>query len=827
MKLILKILAGLFVAVILVAIAGNFYLRSKLPQYEGERQLSGLNAPVKIYFDEFAVPHIYAENEEDAYHALGYVHAQERIFQMDLMRRAGKGELSALLGEATVKTDKLFRTLGVGVSAKKLAAKQLSDKNAPYTKACTAYIQGVNDYIATGKGSVEYLLLGQEIEEFTTEDIYAIGGIVAFGFAQGFKTEPIVDQIRALDAKYISQLPLGTQEGRLLIQPFRSSGLGDSASITRQPAHQGVNVTSDLAAISSSEAMAILSEGLHEALDGLPIPLWAGSNGWAIAGTRTQSGKPLFASDTHMGYSQPGVWFEAHLSYPGQEFWGLHAGGIPFGLIGYNQQVAWGLTMFQNDGTDFSREKINPNNPAEVWSKGAWVPLTLRKEVIEVKGQEPVTFQVRETPRGPILSDLEHLPWSKLGEQPISVWWEFTELEITSLMGWYEFAHAKNMDDMREGASLLNAPGLNVMTADREGNIAWWAAGQLYQRAEGSNHLFIREAEDTTNLPGKPLDFYHNPRAENPTWGYIYSANHKPASALGIDMPGYHHPDDRGRVIDNALKVRNDWDLKGVEALQFEDRSSEKEEITGKLLSFLDKPSYAGTKLDAYEALENWNGSHEPNDTAPAIYYRFLYSVFQNMMGDELGKEGVIAFLKSPLALHVPNPILGQPNNIWWDNQGTEAKETAQDIVRASFDEAVSFLEKRLQSDKVSDWSWGQWHTIKHPHALGSVALLDKLFSIGKTPITGGRETVNNTTFHLDEEGEKLFMTHLGPAMRLAIDFSDPEHVRNILPTGQSGHVLSPHYRDQAALYNTNGRRTQTLNRQEVEANAMGVLILQ
>ena len=340
MKKLPKLLLGIFIFVGLLALAGYFYLQTFAPTYEGNLDLEGLEQEVEVYFDEYGIPHIYGANEHDTYYALGYLHAQERLWQMDLMRRAGNGRLSEILGSATLDTDKFFRTLGINQVAKREAKKQFrTDIPQTFQPAANAYLDGLNAFVATGKGTVEHKILGVEVEPFTMADCFSVGGVMAMGFATGFSTEPVVEQIRAkLGADYVKALALETPKDYVKIETYLAKDSADA----------------------NSNQMEKTSLAIKNALEKLPIPLWLGSNAWVISPNRTKNGKVLFANDAHMQYSQPAVWYEAHLEYPGFSLYGRHAGAIPFALIGHNRSSAWGLTMFQNDDVDFYREKSNP-----------------------------------------------------------------------------------------------------------------------------------------------------------------------------------------------------------------------------------------------------------------------------------------------------------------------------------------------------------------------------------------------------------------------------------------------------------------------------------
>ena len=309
MKIIKRILLSLIAIILLIAIIGYFYLQNTKPTYSGELTLSGLKEPVKVLYDDYGVPHIYAQHEEDAYLALGFVHAQDRLFQMEMIRRAAGGRLSEILGPDLLKTDKLFRTLGINKFAREHAEKYLSADTAAFQKAAHAYQKGINQFIKTGKTPLEFTIIGIPKEEFKAEDIYLAAGFIAFGFAEGLRVDPVLEKIRnELGEEYLKDIAVQTPSNAVKIKNF-------SGPIKNNAADSMISFVSD-------------------ALDKIPVPLWQGSNGLVIGGDRTASGFPILANDTHIGFAQPAVWYEAQIEYPGFRFYGHHIAGIPFGMLG-------------------------------------------------------------------------------------------------------------------------------------------------------------------------------------------------------------------------------------------------------------------------------------------------------------------------------------------------------------------------------------------------------------------------------------------------------------------------------------------------------------
>lgn len=344
MKRSLTLLA---VVVTVAAGAGYWYVQGKLPQREGELPLAGLQAPVSVRYDARGVPHLQAQNEADLYRALGYVHAQDRLFQMEILRRLARGELAEVLGDKLLPTDTLFRSLRIREQAARMAKRQ--DRQSPAWQALQAYLDGVNGWQASHPKPVEFDLLGITPRPFTAEDTLSIAGYLAYSFAAAFRTEPALTYIRdQLGPDYLNIFDLGWKPEGALGTPLAAADW------------------------QSLEALARLS---HQALGDAGIPQFEGSNAWAVAGSRTRSGKPLLAGDPHIGFAVPAVWYEAELSAPGFNLYGYFQALNPFALLGHNRDFGWSLTMFQNDDVDLIAERTNPADANQVMVDSKWQAL--------------------------------------------------------------------------------------------------------------------------------------------------------------------------------------------------------------------------------------------------------------------------------------------------------------------------------------------------------------------------------------------------------------------------------------------------------------------
>ncbi|MEO7989108.1 MAG: penicillin acylase family protein [Chryseolinea sp.] len=796
MIILKRILIGLLALLVALVLFIVIFLQTQKPVYDGELKLSGLKEEVEVKYDNVGVPHIYAKNETDAYLALGYVHAQDRLFQMEMLRRAAGGRLSEVLGPDLLKIDKLFRTLGINQFAKEQTKKFMSSDSAAFQRAAIAYQKGVNEYVHNGKTPVEFRIMGIPKEEFTPDDIYLAIGFMSLGFAEGLQADPVLQKIKTeLGADYLRDLSIETPSDAVRIKSFN----GQKKSGTSDP----------------------LVTSIQEALQQLPFPLFQGSNGWVVAGDRTQSGFPILANDTHIGFGQPAVWYEAHIEYPGFRLYGHYLAGIPFALLGNNQQCGWGITMFENDDTDFFLETINPVDSGQVKFKDQWEALSIRDEVIKVKGKEDVVLKVKSSRHGSIINGIiENLEKTS---QPVALSWTLTQSDNKAGEAFYKLNHANRIEEAEKAISIIPAPGLNIMYGDVHGNIAWWAVGKIPIRPEHvQSKLFLDGASGNDEYLGY-YDFSKNPHAVNPPWGFVYSANNQPDTVDGILYPGYYYPKARAGRIFQLVSENKKWTLEDMKAINLDVVSITHPAVAKEMALVLKSLNKAEYK-DLTDQLENWDGNHKSTDTAPSVYYNMLSQIMYKSMTDEIGANATKALLATAIPKNSYITFVQNDSSPWWDDVRTkDIKETRANIVQNAADKTLELLKKSC-GEKPSDWVWGKIHTLTHEHPLGAVKPLDKFFNVGPFSVDGGSEVLNNLTFSLDTTG--YFKVDVGPALRKITDFSSIENGETISPTGQSGNVMSEHYDDQAEGYATGKFRKMLMNREEIEKVSNKKLIL-
>ncbi|OQY03912.1 MAG: hypothetical protein B6I20_04020 [Bacteroidetes bacterium 4572_117] len=795
MKIFKKLLIYLVLIIVGFVVGGYIYLQTQKPDYDGKLNLEGLHDKVEVYFDEWGIPHIYALNRHDAYLALGYVHAQERLFQMEMLRRVASGRLAEILGEDLVETDKFFRSIGLKKAAKETKNEYFNDYDS-VPLAAKAYIDGVNQYINNGSLPIEFLLIGIPKQEYTVEDMYMIIGYMAYTFEPGFKIDPLMAKVQK-------------QLGDNYLKDFAIDYVAGTEKI---PVHPKIETENEFA----------FADKINDILENLPIPLLVGSNSWVLSPEKSKSGKVIFSNDTHIGYAQPSVWYEAHIEYPGHSIYGNYLAGIPFALLGHNKDIAWGLTMFENDDLDMFREKLNPENPNQVWFKDRWEDLEIVNETIKVKNGEDVEFQYKISRHGPIMNDVI----TSIGnnEAPVAVWWEYTQFKSRLIESLYLINYSTKVDEVAYAASLIHAPGLNVMYGDKEGNIAWWAAAKLIKRAKHVNSKLILDGASGEDEFLGFYDFKDNPQSVNPPEGFIYSANNQPDTIAGILYPGYYAPQDRAKRINDLLKTKDKWGIEDMKEMVTNSVSTLHPEEAKHILEKIDKNSLEGNSLKAYEILIEWKGDHQIDDIAPTVFYKLLYHVLEKTFLDELGDYDFKKIASTHLMERTFPPLLENDSSIWWDNVKTEELEKRADIFNMAYKQTIDELEKQL-GNNTDEWKWSKVHILEHVHPIGrGGAPMDKIFNVGPFGVMGGNQTINNIDFNFTGSG--VYKASYGPAIRILLDFADMDNSISVLPTGQSGRFLSKHYDDQAEMYNTGKFRKQMTNRNEIIKKAEGKLEL-
>lgn len=751
----------LFLGVLIFLVA--FFCRS-VPKTGGKRTLKGLTTEVRIVRDDWGIPHIFAQNEKDLYFACGYVHAQERMWQMDLNRRVGFGRLSEVFGKRTLEKDKLLRNM----SLREAVLRDAEELSLKMKELLTSYADGVNAWMNARRWNwpPEFLLLRYRPEPWQPMDSLVIKGIMALALSFEYQYE-------VMRARLIQKL--GTEK-----------------------------------------ALSILEEGIVSPSYGiedlrfsslLETPAAQGSNSWVCDGSRTVSGEPLLANDPHLEISLPPIWYEVHLVCPTMNVVGVSIPGSPFVIIGHNQHIAWGMTYSTADCQDLFMEKFDASKDMYLDSEG-WKPIRKVQEVIQVKGRkEPERMEILWTARGPIIS-----PLIVESRMPLALSWTIYEGGRT-FEAFYLLNKAKNWNEFQEAVRLFDAPSHNFVYADRFGNIGYYLSGKIPLRRkeaalfpfpgwieEGQWQGYISEEEKPTLL--------------NPKEGHIVTSNNR---IIPEDYPHYVSLDwdapFRAERIKELLLQSKRHDVESFERIQ-NDIFSKKAEL---ILPLLRGMKEEGKRFqESLNILNEWDLQVNSQKGA-ALFLVFMDVLHEEVLEDELGEDFEkfdFLFRRKPAGLL---RILSDPLSPWFDRQDTGSVETRQHIFTFSLEKAYEWLEERYGA--AENWDWTKMHRITFRHVLGQSPLL-RFFNRGPYPLDGDAFTVKVSFFSQDSE-----ITH-GVSYRQIIDLSDFRNSVCVITSGQSGHVLSRSYDDQTPLWLEELYHPMRYFSEDIEAKDKGVLLL-
>ncbi|MEH2246777.1 penicillin acylase family protein [Nostoc sp.] len=796
---ILKItLIVLLVLGLLLVGFATYTVRQSFPQESGTIQLPELKAEVTVQRDKWGIPHIYAANSHDLFMAQGYIHAQDRFWQMDFWRHIGSGRLSEMFGSSQVDTDRYLRTMGWA----RVAQQEIADINAEMKAYLEAYANGVNAYLAEHQNnalSLEYAVLkflnpGYKPEPWQMLHSLTWGKVMAYDLGRNFQSE--IERAILLKTLTLSQLeelfPPYPQDLPVILPEFQQgeeAGGGKNAKLLYSP-----DVLPALESI-TKPMMAL------EHIIG-PTGIGIGSNNWVISGERTATGKPILANDPHLGVQIPSIWYEVglHCTPKSTEcpynVTGFSFAGMIGVIIGHSDRIAWGVTNVESDVMDLYIEKINPKNSNQYEINGKWVDMQLVKETIQVAGSQPIVQTVRYTRHGPILSDVspnlkEFKPSQSLElPQNYAVALRWTAL-APSKLGYAipQINRAQNWQEFRAAASNYDVPAQNLVYADLDGNIGYQMPGKFPIRAKGNGRYPVPGWTDEYEWQGY-IDFEQLPKSFNPSQGYIATANNlamrKYPYLITADwVYGYRAK----RIVEMISQQTQPISLKDVQQIQGDDRNLNAQTLVPLLQSItVDTPRLQA----AQKLLRDWNlqlGMTSPAAVLFEVFWKHLLAdTFHDQLPEKYFPDGGDRWYA------VVANLVKQPNSSWWDNRNTPKVENCDQILRQSFTEAVDELE-RIQSKDPKNWNWGKLHTVTFRNAtLGKsgVAPIEALFNRGAFATAGNGETVNANRWRANKSFE---VTDI-PSLRMIIDLGNLDNSVAIHTPGQSGHAFHRHYND-------------------------------
>jgi len=704
----------------------------------------------------------------------------------EFFRRLGYGRLSEVFGEDFVEVDRYFRLITAAGINKKIPD-EISLLYNSFTAGVNSYLTGHHDRLP-----LEFKLLRHKPEAWSAEDFIAIIKVVNWGLSAGWKIDITAGQIlkKVGTDKFREAFPAGPGNSPIII-PQQSK----LSSISTESYLRTMSVIEKLADISSL----------------------AVSNNWVVTGKKTVSGKPLLANDPHLLLANPPFWWEAHLNCPTMNVSGYAIAGVPGILMGHNRNVAWGVTNVVVDDVDFFIEKINPDNPRQYLYQGRWEEMKVVEETIRVKGKDPVITEILLTRHGPILTEITQ------GSEPqaISVKWAFTE-GLQPAKASYSLAKAKDVNDVTDALKEWELPCQNFVFADTKGNIGFWCCAKVPIRARGDGLLPVPGWTGAYEWQGYvPVEKL--PHLINPAQGFIATANTRVA---GENYPyfisHYYEPMDRITRIRQLLNAKEKFSVEDMQQMQQDVYSVLASELTPQIIQVLDGISSDSDAESVKKIMAQWDFKVENNSVAACLFEVTVRNMMENIFKDELGPELFQKYLETilfpPRAIRA---LISKASSAWFDDINSPQKETKEDIIAISVAQTIQQLKKEFGNDKTT-WIWGKKHTLTFEHALGKKKPLDYIFNIGPFPVGGSHLTINKKQFSY----QTPYHANVGASYRMIVDFSNMSVAQHVLPTGESGQIGSPHYKDQVDLYLNGKYHPAWIERTDVDQHAEGTFIL-
>lgn len=780
-RLALVVLAIIAVATVGAGAVGAYLVRRAFPQVSGRLEVPGLSQPVEVIRDRWGIPHVYARSRADLAFAQGFVHAQDRLWQMELNRRTASGRLAEVFGEPAVGTDRFLRTIGL-----RRAAEAHLRGLAPETRVhLDAYAAGVNAFIrqARGRLPLEFVILGLTPEPWSPADTLAYGKLMAWVLGGDWRVEILRQQLLARfgDDALDRLLPGYPADAPVIVPAVGGAG----------PAPAGA-----------------LAHGEPD-LPGLGLALAGraglGSNNWVVAGDRTTTGRPLLANDPHLEAQMPSVWYLMHLSDDRHEVAGATFPGAPGVIIGHNRDIAWGVTNANPDVQDLFVERFHPNDPSRYLYRGAWVPATIIEESIRVKGRaDPVIETVRVTRHGPILNNVVR----GLGEYMALRW---TALESSTIIEAVDAINrASSWEEFRRALRAWDAPAQNFVFAHRDGDIGYQFPGRVPVRRRGTGGVpvpgWTGEYDWTGTLPFEALPTLHRGA------GVIVTANNRISSR--------EYPHFLGRAWDPGFRARRITGLladgrhsvETFKAIQMDVTSLPARAVVETLRSV---PITDPALRDLFAELLAWNGVLDAASRPAALYEALLNALLREVFRGPLDDAVFARYLR-----HYDGPVLAllsllrEPSSPWWRGHRDR-------VVEVAFRAAVRDLEHRLGPDRAR-WRWGRLHQPTFQHPLGRVRALAWIFNTTPPETGGDAFTVNMGAF----DPEEPFRHRIVASYRQILDLADWDRSLVIHTTGQSGLPFHRHYRDFAGLWARGEYVPLLFTRAKVQEAAAATLML-
>lgn len=770
-----RLLLVLLMVVLLVGLAGGaggvYLVRRAFPQISGTIGVPGLGDPVEVIRDRWGIPHLFAPSARALFFAQGFVHAQDRLWQMELNRRAASGRLAEIFGEAALPTDRFLRTIGL----RRAAEAHLGGLSPQAKQNLEAYAAGVNAFLAQARGRLplEFAILRFAPEPWTPADSLAYGKLMAWVLGGDWRVEILrLQLVERFGEGALDRLVPDYPPGAPVIAP-------GAAPPDRAPGAGGGGSSGEIPGL--------------------------GSNNWVVAGDRTATGSPLLANDPHLEAQMPAVWYLMHLSGGPYDVAGATFPGVPGVIIGHNRDIAWGVTNANPDVQDLYLERFHPQDPTRYRYKDAWVQAQVIRESIKVKGRpDPVVEVVRITRHGPIINNV-------VRGLPAFMALRWTALESSTIVEAVDgINRAASWAEFRQALRAWDTPAQNFVFAHRNGEIGYQLPGRIPVRARDTGGLpapgWTGEHEWTGYLPFEALPSVH--RRD----GFIVTANNR------IAPPGYPHF--LGRDWDVGFRAQRITELlsQGPQSAEtFQRIQTDVTSLPGKaLVAALRDVRIGDSALQPHFAeLLAWDGVLSPDSRAAAIYQALLDALLKDVFRDVLDEAVYGRYLRNyGTAVQALLALLGEPRSAWW--RGSRDR-----LVEGALREAVRTLEQRLGRDRGT-WRWGRLHQPTFTHPIGRIKALAWVFNTTPPAVGGDAFTVNNTAFHPEEPFRQIVVA----SYRQILDPADWDRSLVIHTTGQSGLPFHRHYRDFAGRWARGEYVPLLFSRARIEEAAAGRLVL-
>ncbi len=818
------VLWTLVVLVVAAAIAVIGYRQLTLPKIDGPLTVAGLSAPVDVVRDAEGIPHVYAASEDDAWFALGFTHAQDRLWQMELNRRTASARLSEILGKGALETDRFLRTLGIGRNAEAIAS-HLDERTQ---RALARYAAGVNANLEERRKQPrfalppEFLITGAPFPEpWRPADSVGWSTMMAWDLGGNWGTELMRMRLaQRLTKQQIDEL-LPPYAGNPRTMP--DGAVADAVPDPRLDTADYVAFYRGLKGQAAlyDAASTLVAKAPGGFVEGL------GSNNWVVSGARTASGKPLLANDPHLSLAVPSIWYLAHVSAPGLDVIGATLPGIPFVVLGRNAHIGWGATNTGPDTQDLYVEELrDAGGRVEARTPDGWEPLDVRTEVIHVKDGPDVTLNVRVSRHGPLVSDVSRTAVDAariMGPTyAIAFQWAALRDDDKTMQAGFALGRATDWASFLAAARDFHAPQQNFVYADVAGNIGFIAPGRIPVRKPDNDFKGQAPAPgwDARYDWDGFVPFEDLPQQLNPADGRIVTANQKVVPDdyrpfLTSEWAGPY----RARRIEALIDATPKHSIESFATLQGDVRSL----YAARVLPFLLRTKPAGDDArDVVAKLSAWDGTMQADRAEPLIYAAWMRELTRLVMRDELGTDLFADYWeqRSTFMINVLSDRDGAAR--WCDDVSTPAIETCDAMQARALDLALADLAKRLGPNR-SQWRWDQLHQAESEHRpFARVPPLDRVFNL-RVPVGGDSNTVDVAGYAIRND-EHPFVAHHGPSLREIVDFADLERSRFIQSTGQSGNRLSSFYGSFSKRWGAVESLPMQTKRSSVEAGATGVL---